>query len=284
MSQLQKSLMISIVILLTILITFDISLFNAIAFAPDKLNVNYRTISDRNIPYVMDDVSIVYFTDLQYGEFQNKTRTDRVFERIRHLNPDILIFGGDLFDTSTKIDAKTKKYVVRCLSSIKAPLGKFAVWGEKDIQDPSRKKIISSIYKKSQIEVINNSNVSLSNQSTAHIKLIGLASEKGIKKATENISGQSYNLLVTHKPDSLMSNQLADVGISLALAGHAHGTQVTYPILGAFKTYDGARRLNRDKSQNLEFDYMISSGIGCTYKNVRLNADPEIDYLILNHK
>lgn len=283
MSQLQRNLIIIIAILLALVIAFDAALLNAIYFAPDRLDVNYETIHDTNIPYSMDDVSIVYFTDLQYGKYENKERADHLFSQIRELNPDILIFGGDLLDTNTNIDNKTQKYLTKQLSSIKAPLGKFAVWGEKDRTNTVRKKKLETIYQKSQIEILDNTSVSLSNQSSAHIKLIGLTSKSGIPKATEDVSSKSYNLLVTHQPDTLLSNQLADSGISLALAGHSHGTQITYPVLGAYKTISGAKKLNRDKAQDLEFDYIISSGVGCTHVNIRFNANPEINYFILNH-
>lgn len=39
---------------------------------PDKLIVQYKTLQDTKIPESMNDVSIVYFTDLQYGKFENK--------------------------------------------------------------------------------------------------------------------------------------------------------------------------------------------------------------------
>lgn len=53
-----------------------------------RLIVQYKTLQDTKIPESMNDVSIVYFTDLQYGKFENKKRANKLFDKIEHLDPE----------------------------------------------------------------------------------------------------------------------------------------------------------------------------------------------------
>ncbi|MBB5182035.1 metallophosphoesterase [Catenisphaera adipataccumulans] len=284
MTKLQKRLIVILSILLVLVLCFDISLANAFYRAPNQLQVNYITLESEDIPESMNDVSILYFTDLQYGTFENKERLETLEKEIDYLEPDICIFGGDLFDTDTVLDSQTKKTIRSFLSNIDAPLGKFAVLGEKDTQDSARKQAVLKIYKQSQVEVLTNQSVLLTNRSSDGIHLVGLQSSAHIAKATAHTSGKTYDLLVCHKPDLLTDESLADRSIDFALAGHSHGTQITYPFFGGYRTEKGAEKLNRSESQDLSFDYEISAGVGCTRVNARYNADPEVDYIILQHK
>ena len=284
MQRLQIRLTIIISILLALLLIFDATFFYGMTITPNQLKVNYQTLKSELIPENMTDKTIVYFTDLQYGQFENKERTKKVFNQIKELNPDILIFGGDLFDTDTKLTKKNIEFIQSCLSSVEAPLGKYAVWGEKDTLDETRKSEISTLYKNAQVEVLDNSHVSLANQSKNGIRLIGFSNKKGVKSATENISNKTYNLLVTHQPDNLTSEKLASSSISYAMAGHAHATQITYPLLGPYRKEKGSTDLNLSNREDLSFPYLLSTGVGCTHVNVRYNAKPEIHYFILKTK
>lgn len=272
-------ILLTVIVVITLM--FDISLFYGMNFAVNKLDVHYQKLTDPNIPTSLNDTTIVYFSDLLYGKFENDQRTKKVIDQINDLHPDILLFGGDLFDDQQTISKAEKKKMLTYLSSIEAPLGKFAVWGEKDTSSKERKALMNDIYKKAQIEVLDNARVTLGNQSASGIRLIGLTDTKNIDKTMENISSKTYNLLMTHQPDHLVSESLSNKSISLALAGHAHATQVTYPILGAYRQVKGSTELNRANTKDLAFPYILTSGVGCTHRNIRFKATPELYYFIL---
>ncbi len=283
MSQTQRLLMSIIAILLVLVLSFDFSLFWAINHTPNQLNVNYITLHDKKIPESLNDVTIIYFTDLQYGKYQDDKRTKKVFQEIHDLHPDILIFGGDLYDSEATVSDKSNKKLISYLNSIEAPMGKYAVWGEKDWNNEQRKQAVKEIYKKSQIELLHNKNVRISSHDKQSIRLIGLTSTNKLSQALDGVSGKTYNLLVTHKPDNFMAQELANHSISYGLAGHSHGTQITFPIIGPYKEYKGSTKINRENTKKLSFDYAISTGIGCTNVNMRYSSKPEIDVFILKH-
>lgn len=282
-SNLQKKLIIVLSILVAIMVFITASLFRALYINPSKLNVVYQSLQSEKIPESLNDVSIIYFTDLQFGKFQNQERCETLFNKISELSSDIVIFGGDLYDDSAQITDETNQLLINFLSNIEAPLGKFAVLGEKDQLDEGRLNTVNNIFAASQFEVLNDWNVKIGNQDGNSIRLIGLSPQANFDQALGNISNTEYNLLISHYPDTLTSESLASSPISYALAGHSHGTQVTYPFIGGYKTIDNASKLNRSLRKDLNFDYQISAGVGNTNVDARLLSTPEIYYFILKH-
>ena len=115
MQRWQQRLLAIIIVLLVIVLGFDVSLYHAIQYEPSELAVNYRNIKDDKIPTSMNDVSILYFTDLQYGKFEDKERCDRVFAKIKELNPDILI----LDEPTNHLDIHSVEWLEDFIASFK---------------------------------------------------------------------------------------------------------------------------------------------------------------------
>lgn len=257
-------------------------LFRSVYVNPNSLKVRYKELKNTHISPDIQEFSILYFTDLEYGSFQNEKRTKKVFEQIYHLDPDVLIFGGDLWEKNYNPSDSEKKEMIQWLKNIQAPLGKFAVLGEQDRYSKERLRLIQSTYKKSEIEILNNSNHFISDGNGKGIHLIGLNSPPNWKKALSNISSKDFNMVVCHAPDLLIDKHLETSPISYALSGNSHGTQISFPIKGGYKKWDGAEQLDRKNGQNLSFPYYISTGIGCTNINARFNATPELVFFIVS--
>ena len=204
-TNLQKKLIILLSILVGIMVSITFSLYRAIYVNPNNLNVIYQTLQDEAIPTSLNDVSILYFTDLEFGEFQNQERTENLFNTIYDLAPDVVIFGGDLYDSSDQINDENNQLLINYLSKIDAPLGKFAVLGEKDQLDETMLNTVNNIYSNSQFEILSDINVKIGNQSTASIRLIGLSSQPNFEQALSNLSSDEYNLLISHYPDTLVN-------------------------------------------------------------------------------
>ena len=104
----------------------------------NQLDTQIQTLKNPEIPQNMNGKTIMYFSDLQYGAYTDTKRVKQVFQEIKSYHPDILIFGGDLYDTDTKINKKNQAMLVSLFQSIEAPLGKYAVWGEKDLANKDK--------------------------------------------------------------------------------------------------------------------------------------------------
>ena len=170
-TKLQKILIPIFVVLLAIVLGFDTAILRAFKINPYQIDVSYQKLSSKKIPKSMDQMSIVYITDLEAGQFSTPEELDRLFEKIRELDPDIFLFGGDLFWSDAQISEETRRQMVDQLSSIKAPLGKFAVYGEQDLVSEERRRLVDSIYEESQVEVLVNSSVTIANQDRSPIRL-----------------------------------------------------------------------------------------------------------------
>ena len=276
MTKIQKKLLAIIIVLFIIVVNMLVGVQIAKS-EPNKLVVQYESLSSEKIPEAMNGVSILYFTDLQFGKYETKTRAKKLFEQIHDLDPDVIIFGGDLIDENYDLSQKDMVFLVNQLTKLDAPLGKFSIMGEKD-NDTAK-----SIYSQTNFEVLDNRSIKLSNHTKDSITLTALSKDTSDFSFIPT-SSDTYNLLVTHMPDNLTSDELSSLPIDLALCGHSHGTQITIPFLGAYKSVDGAKTINRSKKKKLSFNYIISTGVGCTHVDLRLNAKPEIYYFTLQHK
>lgn len=91
-----------------------------------------------------------------------------------------------------------------------------------------------------------------------------------------------FCILLSHYPDHFITASQSGLSVDYALAGHAHGTQINWPIYGGYQQIDGASRIDQNHRLSLNFPYEISNGIGCVNVNARLNSPCEILYLTLN--
>lgn len=283
MTKIQKVLLWILSTLTAVAVTMAACMYHAIYISPDSLRVRMVTWNDTAIPASMSDVSIVYFTDLEYGVYEDEQRAKKVFDQIQSLNPSVVIFGGDLFDENAKVSDADVEQMSEWFSSLEAPLGKFAVLGEMDTKSDSRLKQVEMVYANSQVELLNNSSVLLANRSSSGIRLAGISPEPDLEQAVQSFTSSTFNLLVSHYTDVLSSQLLESAPVSQVLAGNAHGTQITWPIFGGYTLWKGSVKINRANEPSLSFPYYISSGTGCTHVNARFNAAPEIVYILLEN-
>lgn len=79
------------------------------------------------------DCRVVFFTDTHFGEDKSVDSAKQLADRINRLEPDLVIFGGDLLDNYARDREQLDLELLRQqLSNIEAPGGKYAVWGNHD--------------------------------------------------------------------------------------------------------------------------------------------------------
>lgn len=285
---LHKILKIILCILLLILIGFSI-FFYGIYFAVDNAKINYETLSSEKIPASLDGKKIVYFSDIKYKEFMNKERLEKIMKELDKTHPDILVFGGDVFSNlaETPFDSKDVEEVKNILKNLDAPLGKFAVLGDEDcISSDSKKKITQLLYD-CDFEILNNQSLKIRNGEKEAISLIGIEplinGNLNIDKAFENISEDEYNILVTHCPDLINSNEINLNYLDTVIAGHSLGGQIRIPLLGSISKVKGAQNYDHGKYTINNSTLYVSNGIGTTGMDIRIFSPVEILVFTLEH-
>lgn len=282
MTTFQKKAAAVLAVLLVFVLIVDTALYRALFVNPQSLQVTYKKLSSPKIPASMNQVSMIYISDLEYGEFGSAEQTQKVFDQISALHPDLFLFGGDVFSSSYEPTEEDRNQMISWFASIEAPLGKFAVWGEQDQTSEERMAVIQDLFSESQVEILDNTVRFIGNQSRDGIRLAAFGLDLNTENSLAGLSTDQFNLAVSHYPDNLLNDAVQTAPLDMALAGNAHGTQITWPIKGGYRSWPGSTELNRAEARSLPFSYYLTSGLGCINVNARMNAPVEIVYFLFS--
>lgn len=261
--------------------------FYGIYYSTDHVVIKNEIIHNTAIPASLNNKKIAFISDIKYNEFMNKKRLEKMMSSLASADPDIVIFGGDIFsDTKTKpIDSKTVKELTTILNKIKAPLGKFAVYGDTDLQDQESKKIVDKILFDSDFEILSNAKIKIRNGTNSSITFIGLDplinGNLNFKKTFENLSDEEFVIMITHCPDLMNNSEINTKYINVILSGHSLGGQIRLPIIGPLTKVEGAIHYTHNNYVINNTQLFVSNGLGTTNYDMRLFARPEITILHL---
>ncbi len=265
--------------LLTVLI------FEMTVWGVRRLSVDIETISDPLIPDSFENIKVLFFSDVHYNKFMDRERLNVIVTRINSLDPDIVLFGGDLFDHPSVEYPTTdiQNELISLLSSIQAPLGKYAVLGNHDLESPRTKQMTANVLNASGFELLVNQNIPIYNKGEAYIRLIGLDSQllgnPDVELSYQGTSQDEFIITLSHTPDIIDS---LPVSTDWVLAGHSHGGQIRLPIFNELYTVPYARNYVSGKHMVNEIRLDISNGVGTTRWDIRLFADPQIHLFTLS--
>ncbi len=283
-----KNLKRIIITLLALVLIIISTVFYSLKIAPSDIKIRKETLVSSQIDSGLDDFKIIFFSDVHYNAFVDYDRFNQVVEIINSQNPDIVLFGGDLFDhPANKIPTETQiSEVTQLLSKIKAPFGKFAVLGNHDLEAVSSKEMISEILINSSFEIITNKNIRIRYDENSSFILAGLDSSllgnPQFITTFDNIDSSEYTITICHTPDSVL--EIQNNKVDLFLSGHSHGGQVYIPLIGSLYKNDYAKEFYRGKHDVNDTILDITNGVGTTKYDVRFMANPEIVVYTLQSK
>jgi len=98
---------------------------------PKLIAIKTSKITSQYISKELSNIKIVQFSDTHISDYFTIKDLMKTVKKINKLNPDIVLFTGDLIDnySESTIDSKKISYV---LSLIDATLGKYSVYGNHD--------------------------------------------------------------------------------------------------------------------------------------------------------
>lgn len=233
--------------------------------------VKEYNIKDSTIPESFDGFRIVHFSDLDLGSSFFIDSFDKVVKEINNLNPDIVVFTGDMFYTT---DKKSKDTLISDLKKIDPLIGKYLVRGDKDVKNPFFDEILS---KAGFIDLTNNGKL-IYYKGIEPIGIYGIDSlNKGKPSYNKALEGKDakYRILLAHEPDSVI--QAKDLDFNLMLAGHSHGNEINIPLLNMIFSLKGAEKYYKDKYTVSNTKLYISSGLGTEKTFMRLFNKPSIN-------
>jgi uncharacterized protein len=272
-------------VILVAMILLTVLIYEMTVWGPRRLTVETVTRTDTLIPDSFEGVKVLYFSDAHYNKFMDKERFSTVVTRINQLDADIVIFGGDLFDHPS-VEYPTTEIqdeLIALLSSIRAPLGKYAVFGNHDLESPRTKQMIANVLAAGGFDLLINQNIPIYNKDDSYIRLVGLDSQllgtPDLTAAYQGVNDGEFVLTISHTPDII--DQLP-TSTRWVLAGHSHGGQIRVPIFNELYTVPYARNYVSGEHLVNGIRLNISNGIGTTRWDIRLMADPQIHIYTLS--
>ncbi len=99
---------------------------------PRLLISSHTTIPISDLPKELEGLKIVHISDLHYTEEMSEYFLERIAKKITTINPDLIVFTGDLITYSQLTQFEALKSF---LKKLHAPLGCFAILGNHDYAD-----------------------------------------------------------------------------------------------------------------------------------------------------
>lgn len=263
-----------------IIIIFSLIVIYSRYIATIGLITKETTLVDNNINEDFDGLKIVHFSDLHYKRIITKKRIDKIIEEINLINPDIVVFTGDLIDDDSNITDDDISYLKEVLNNINYKYGKYAVLGNHDYSIDI--ETIRDIYRDSNFKLLENNYDIIHSKNNNSIYIGGISTGEFNESITNNllISENMYKIILLHEPDFV--DEISSINANLALAGHSHNGQLNIPFIkkiflpkNAKKYYDEYYKVNNT-------DFYISSGIGVSRYNFRLFNSPSINFYRIN--
>ena len=244
------------------------------------LTTKEYTIKDNNISNDFDGIKIVHFSDMHYKRIITKDRIDKIINEINLINPDIVIFTGDLIDQDSEINEDDITYLKEVLSKINAKYGKYSVIGNHDYSIDI--EVLRSIYKESNFKLLENSYDIIygKNNNKLYIGGISTGAFSDTVLTKMNYNEECYKIIILHEPD--YTDEIISLNPNLILGGHSHNGQVNIPYLKKYFVPTGSKKYYNEHYLVNNTNLYISSGIGVSRYNFRLFNHPSINFYRLN--
>ena len=236
------------------------------------LTVREYRVKDKDLA----GIKIVYAADFHVGK-KHTARLAKVVDLINAQKADIVLLGGDFVKGHKEKSTLPIELIAYELSHIKSDYPVYTVLGNHDMWVGGDK--IQKVLEKNGIKVLRNSNDFVNVKD----KKIYIA---GIEDLTTGFPNQNKAFENTEKPGILLSHQpdifpKAWEDANIILAGHTHGGQVVFPIIGALlvpSAYGQKFRSGYIEENNKKM--IVTKGLGTSILPIRFNCKPEINVIL----
>lgn len=236
-------------------------------------NVKEIGVVDEELNVAYNGLKIVQFSDIHYGRTTLEEDLSSIIEEINYLNPDIIVFTGDMFDKDSVSDEDVD-LMIKYFSKLDARLFKFAVMGDYDQKYLDQ---YVSILENSDFILLDNSSKLVYDNSSVPINIVGLTDTDDI---TELYNTDYFTITLVHEPDMILDIHNSN----LVLAGHSMGGQIKIPFIEGIIKKDGASKYVNDYYEVDNQSLYISNGIGTENFSFRLFNKPSISlYRLYNY-
>lgn len=195
-----------------------------------KLQVARKTLRLPSLPPELAGITITHLSDLHFTGEIGWEYYDHVVDEANRLQSDVLILSGDIIEST-----ECESWITEVLGRLQCPLGKYFVLGNHDKRMPDVPRVRQLLVEAGMIDV---------GGRYLHVSWKGCrvlvagnerpwfdaASDDDLRSEAASPDHARFRLLVSHSPDQL--GWARRHGFDLVLAGHNHGGQVCFPLVG----------------------------------------------------
>lgn len=259
-----------------------------------RLVIRETTVVSAALPPAFDGYRIAHLSDLHVGTYgSDTTYLSRLVDRVNGLQPDLIVFTGDLVNISSdELDP-----FLDVLSRLQAPDGVYSVLGNHDYciyrrldrpHEAARDCAVLIDRERSMgWDLLLNEHRTIRRAGDS-ITLIGVendgrspfTSRGDLPRAMRGVPEEAFKILLSHDPSHWRREVLPASDIQLTLSGHTHAMQLKVGGLSPSRwSYPEWGGLYRAGEQQL----FVSLGVGGSVP-FRFGAWPEVDLLELRRE
>ena len=232
---------------------------------PNSFETNEYLIKDISIPDEFNGKKILHITDILYGKTIDKKKLDKISEEIKLINPDIVVFTGNIVNKDYEINEDEIKELNNFFNNIPYTIGKYAIMGDVDSRN------FKLIMENTSFNELDNELIEVYN-GVNKINIIGI-SYNNDKEIKEN---DGYSIALINNYDEFSKHNLR---ANIILAGHNLGGEMklfNLPLLGLDKHMNSYYEENNTK-------VYILNGLGSPH-HLRLMNKPSMNVYRLYNK
>jgi len=252
---------------------------------PGRLVVREQTIHIDNWPQQLDGLRIAVLSDIHADNwFVDDKKLRTIVERTNQLQPELIVILGDFMSSNGRVTRRVEpEHFGVILKDLHAPLGVYSVLGNHDWWYSGIQ--VRRNLENNGIQVLENEVIHFDVRGT-QLWLVGLADlwtrRQAIADTIAMVPEGAPVIALTHNPDIFPD---LPQRVPLLLAGHTHGGQVRFPLIGSVveSSNFGDRYIKGHVFEN-NHHLFVTTGIGTSIVPVRFGVPPEIVVLTIKAK
>jgi predicted MPP superfamily phosphohydrolase len=239
---------------------------------------------------ITEPVKIVFLADIQIGKHKRTAWINRIIKKINKINPDLILFGGDLisnelFSTDAEAGYLLKFKELSAKYPVVTVLGNHEYGYDFHLRKneivrlyPDRHEMVMSSLREAGVKILRNELVELTLKNST-LSLYGTDDVWAGKDDWAGVEKSKHPLVVlTHNADSLLKYPEQIKKPELVLSGHTHNGQIFVPGFGPIGNAN--IKLGRAFYYGLvkfkDFLLFVTRGAGESSFAIRFCAPPEI--------
>ena len=249
---------------------------------PNRLVIHEEVIQINNWPKELSGLNIAVISDIHTGApFVNDKKLREIVARTNQLNPDLVVLLGDYMSPNSWHSHRVEPEVTAAgLKDLRAPLGVYSVLGNHDWWYNGNK--VRAALEQNGIRVLENETAEIKWRNSS-FWIVGLADlwtrPQRIQETLNKVPDGSTIVAITHNPDIFPR---LPQNVQILLAGHTHGGQVNFPIIGRpIEPSDFGQRYVAGHVFEDGHHLFVTTGIGTSILPIRFRVPPEIVLLTI---